>query len=88
MTSRDARVTVEELDRAKALAIPPPWTDVLGRVTAEMFTPYPPGIPAALPGERLNRDVLEYLHSGVRAGVVIPDAADPGLDSVRVAVEE
>ncbi|MGW7441970.1 aminotransferase class I/II-fold pyridoxal phosphate-dependent enzyme [Kitasatospora sp. NPDC054795] len=65
-----------------------PWREAAGRVTAEMLTPYPPGIPAALPGERLNRDVLEYLHSGVRAGMVVPDAADPDLDSVRVAVED
>lgn len=57
-----------------------------GRVAAEMLTPYPPGIPAALPGERLNRDILRYLHSGVRAGMVIPDAAEPELGSVRVAL--
>ncbi|MCU7820275.1 aminotransferase class I/II-fold pyridoxal phosphate-dependent enzyme [Kitasatospora sp. DSM 101779] len=64
-----------------------PWKDAVGRVTAEMLTPYPPGIPAALPGERLNGDVLAYLHEGVRAGMVVPDAADTGLGSVRVAVE-
>lgn len=55
-----------------------------GRVVAEMLTPYPPGIPAALPGERLNTAVLDYLRSGVKAGMVIPDAADPKLESVRV----
>ncbi|MGW1108538.1 aminotransferase class I/II-fold pyridoxal phosphate-dependent enzyme [Streptomyces sp. NPDC002540] len=64
-----------------------PWQDAAGLVAAEMLTPYPPGIPAALPGERLNRDVLDYLHSGVRAGMLIPDAADPELGSIRVAVE-
>ncbi|MFB8201684.1 aminotransferase class I/II-fold pyridoxal phosphate-dependent enzyme [Kitasatospora purpeofusca] len=64
-----------------------PWQDAVGRVTAEMLTPYPPGIPAALPGERLNRDVLAYLHSGVRAGMVVPDAADPELGTIRVAIE-
>lgn len=55
-----------------------------GRVVAEMLTPYPPGIPAALPGERLNPAVLAYLRTGVEAGMVIPDAADPQLESVRV----
>ncbi len=65
-----------------------PWEKAVGRITAEMLTPYPPGIPAALPGERLNSDVLRYLRSGVEAGMVIPDAADNRLNSVRVAIEQ
>jgi len=58
-----------------------------GRVAAEMLTPYPPGIPAALPGERLNAAVLDYLRTGVAAGMHLPDAADPQLDTVRVLAE-
>lgn len=58
------------------------------RVAAEMLTPYPPGIPAVLPGERMNAAVLEYLSCGVAAGMVVPDAVDPGMESVRVAVED
>lgn len=58
-----------------------------GRVAAEMITPYPPGIPAVLPGERLNAPVLEYLRSGVDAGMYIPDAADGSLRTVRVTTE-
>ncbi|MER7348722.1 ornithine decarboxylase [Streptomyces aurantiacus] len=58
-----------------------------GRVAAEMLTPYPPGIPAVLPGERLTPPVLNYLRSGVAAGMNVPDAADPGLDSVRVVAD-
>ncbi|MFF0818602.1 aminotransferase class I/II-fold pyridoxal phosphate-dependent enzyme [Rhodococcus sp. NPDC003318] len=59
----------------------------VGRVAAEQLTPYPPGIPAVVPGERLDRAVLDYLRSGLRAGMTIPDATDPALDSVRVARE-
>ncbi|MFD8705511.1 aminotransferase class I/II-fold pyridoxal phosphate-dependent enzyme [Kitasatospora sp. NPDC059648] len=65
-----------------------PVEKAAGRVAAEMLTPYPPGIPAALPGERLNGEVVGYLRTGVQAGMLIPDAADPALDTVRVAVEE
>jgi arginine decarboxylase len=61
-----------------------PLDQAAGRVAAEMLTPYPPGIPAALPGERLTGDVLDYLRTGVRAGMVIPDAVDEKLESVRV----
>ncbi|MGK5631033.1 aminotransferase class I/II-fold pyridoxal phosphate-dependent enzyme [Streptomyces sp. URMC 123] len=59
-----------------------------GRVVAEMLTPYPPGIPAALPGERLNEPVLRYLAEGVAAGMNVPDAADPELRTVRVLAED
>ena len=59
-----------------------------GRVVAEMLTPYPPGIPVALPGERLNAAVVDYLRSGVEAGMVVPDAADPAMNGVRVHRED
>ncbi|MCS0638467.1 ornithine decarboxylase [Streptomyces sp. LP05-1] len=65
-----------------------PWEKAAGRIAAEMLTPYPPGIPAALPGERLNAEVLRYLRSGVEAGMVVPDAADTSVGTVRVVVEE
>lgn len=64
-----------------------PIDQAAGRVVAEMLTPYPPGIPVALPGERLNEPAIEYLRSGVVAGMVVPDAADPGLTSIRVVSE-
>ncbi len=40
------RVTIDELD---------------GRVTAMMVTPYPPGIPLMVPGERFNPTIIHYL---------------------------
>ncbi|MGW4895971.1 aminotransferase class I/II-fold pyridoxal phosphate-dependent enzyme [Kitasatospora sp. NPDC004240] len=55
-----------------------------GRVCAEILTPCPPGVPAALPGERLNEEVVAYLRSGLAAGMVIPDATHPKLDTFRV----
>jgi lysine decarboxylase len=54
------------------------------RVAAEMITPYPPGIPAFLPGERLTQPVLDYLRTGLEAGMNLPDVDDPGLQTVRV----
>ena len=35
--------------------------DLEGRVTAVLLTPYPPGIPLLIPGERFNRTIVEYL---------------------------
>ncbi|HEY2260749.1 MAG TPA: hypothetical protein VGH45_13595 [Solirubrobacteraceae bacterium] len=64
-----------------------PVDDAVGRTAAEQVTPYPPGIPAIVPGERINREVIDYLRSGLRAGMVLPDPADPQLETVRVTAE-
>jgi len=61
-----------------------PIAEAEGRVAAEMVSPYPPGVPALAPGERITGEVLAYLTSGVEAGMLIPDAADPELKSLRV----
>ena len=55
-----------------------------GRICAEQLTPYPPGIPAVVPGERLNDAVIEYLRTGLAAGMNVPDAADASLATFRV----
>jgi lysine decarboxylase len=62
-----------------------PVEEAAGRIAAEMITPYPPGIPAVLPGERLTEPVLRYLRSGLAAGMNLPDPADPSLERIRVA---
>ena len=38
-----------------------------------------------LPGERIDAAVLDYLRTGLAAGMVLPDPADKRLDTVRVS---
>lgn len=38
-----------------------PVDELEGRVTAILLTPYPPGIPLLIPGERFNRTIVQYL---------------------------
>jgi arginine decarboxylase len=59
-------------------------TEPVGRIAAEMISPYPPGVPAILPGERFNEAVVDYLREGKAAGMTIPDASDPDLGTFRV----
>jgi arginine/lysine/ornithine decarboxylase len=61
-----------------------PVEESVGRIAAEQVTPYPPGIPAILPGERISAGVIDYLRSGAQASMPIPDAADPGVKTLRV----
>jgi len=38
-----------------------PIEELEGRITTALLTPYPPGIPLLIPGERFNRRIVEYL---------------------------
>ncbi|MFS0897299.1 aminotransferase class I/II-fold pyridoxal phosphate-dependent enzyme [Mycolicibacterium litorale] len=54
-----------------------------GRIAAEPITPYPPGIPLVMPGERLSADVIDALRRLRAAGNPI-SSADPTLERVTV----
>ena len=54
-----------------------------GRVAAEAITPYPPGIPLVMPGERFDDHVLGLLTALHQAGNPI-SASDPTMASVTV----
>ena len=58
-----------------------------GRISAEQITPYPPGIPAVVPGELLTDAVVDYLRTGLAAGMNVPDPADKSLSTFRVVAQ-
>jgi arginine/lysine/ornithine decarboxylase len=64
-----------------------PVGEAAGRIAAEIVSPYPPGVPVLAPGERISQDAIDYLTSGVAAGMLIPDAADPKMTTLRVVAE-
>ncbi|HEX3976772.1 MAG TPA: hypothetical protein VHW96_10940 [Solirubrobacteraceae bacterium] len=47
----------------------------------------PPGIPVIAPGERITQPVVDYLLTGLQAGMALPDPADPNLKTIRVMPE-
>jgi arginine decarboxylase len=61
-----------------------PAEEAVGRIAAELVTPYPPGVPVLAPGERISQEAVDYLRSGVSAGMLIPEAADPEVKTLRV----
>lgn len=56
----------------------------VGRVSAELIAPYPPGIPVLAPGERITPAVLTALREAQTSGARIAYASDPTLTSVLV----
>jgi arginine decarboxylase len=49
-----AAMAHREIDRV-------PIDELEGRITAILLTPYPPGIPLLIPGERFNKTIVDYL---------------------------
>jgi lysine decarboxylase len=58
--------------------------DAVGRVSADLIAPYPPGVAVVAPGEVLTEVILKGLSTTQRAGVRIAYASDPTLESYRV----
>jgi arginine decarboxylase len=60
-----------------------PFDRANGRIAAEAITPYPPGIPVIMPGEKLTADVTSLLRALRKAGTPI-SAGDPLLNTIKV----
>ncbi len=61
-----------------------PLGECAGRVSAEMVTPYPPGIPVLGPGEQISAEIVAYLEEGAATGLKVHGPEDPALRSLRV----
>jgi lysine decarboxylase len=64
-----------------------PIDRAVGRVSAELVAPYPPGIPVLAPGEEITAATLDSLEQARAAGVRIAYAADPTLATLQVIRE-
>lgn len=86
VSGRDLRGEQAMLPRdaffARAEMVKP--SEAAGRVSAELITPYPPGIPAAAPGEVYTAPLVEYLEEFVAADGFVEGATDPSLSRLRV----
>ena len=58
--------------------------EAVGRVSAEMICPYPPGVPGLSPGERITEAALAALFEARDMGVRIAFVADPTLKTLKV----
>ena len=58
----------------------------LGRISADLIAPYPPGVAVVAPGEILTEQILDGLASSKNAGVRIAYATDPTLAHYRVVI--
>ena len=75
MSIRDAYFADTEFVSAK---------DAIGRISADLIAPYPPGVAVVAPGEVLTEQIVNGLAATQKAGVRIAYATDPSLLTYRV----
>jgi arginine decarboxylase len=64
-----------------------PADEAIGRVSAEIVAPYPPGIPVLAPGERITSEAVEGLRQLMADGTQVKYAADRTLATFQVVSE-
>ncbi len=64
-----------------------PAAEAVGRIAAETAAPYPPGVPALAPGERIHAATLAALQAEAASGTRIAYCGDPSLQTVLVVSE-
>lgn len=58
--------------------------DAIGRISADLIAPYPPGVAVVAPGEVLTEQIVNGLSATQKAGVRIAYASDSTLATYRV----
>ena len=77
ISMRDAYFAQTELVDAKS---------AIGRISADLIAPYPPGVAVVAPGEILTEQIVTGLSASRKAGVRIAYATDPTLAQYRVVL--
>jgi arginine decarboxylase len=58
--------------------------DATGEISAEMIMAYPPGIPVICPGEKITKDIIEYVNILKAEHCQLQGTADPYVNHIRV----
>jgi arginine decarboxylase len=61
-----------------------PAAEAIGRISAELIAPYPPGVPVLAPGELITAEAVQALREVAADGGRIAYAADPSLATFQV----
>lgn len=61
-----------------------PLRKAIGHISAQTLTPYPPGIPVLIPGERITAEIVDYLEDLTERAVRVSGQEAEALRTVRV----
>jgi arginine/lysine/ornithine decarboxylase len=63
-----------------------PLLESVGRICSEFVMCYPPGIPILAPGERITKDILDYILYAKEKGCSMQGTEDPAIDFLNVLI--
>ena len=58
--------------------------DAIGEVCGEFVMCYPPGIPILAPGERIIREIVDYIQFAKERGCSLQGTEDPEVNHINV----
>jgi arginine decarboxylase len=80
----EPKVVISPRDAFFSPHVTVPADEAIGRVSAELVAPYPPGIPVLAPGERITSEAVEGLRRVMADGTQVRYAADRTLATFQV----
>jgi len=64
-----------------------PIKDSAGCISAEHVMAYPPGIPVLAPGERITKEIIEYIFYAKKKGCLLTGTEDMAIENIKVVEE-
>jgi arginine decarboxylase len=61
-----------------------PLSRAAGHISAQTLTPYPPGIPVLIPGERITQEIVDFLEDLAEKDIRISGQETEELRTVKV----
>lgn len=61
-----------------------PWGEAVDQIAGEMIAPYPPGIPVIYPGERMTKEIWDYVESYRSDGRHLHGPSDKTLSVFKI----
>lgn len=63
-----------------------PMNESQGKICAEFVMCYPPGIPILAPGEKITKEILDYISYAKEKGCFLTGTADPKIENINIVV--
>jgi ornithine decarboxylase len=61
-----------------------PLHRAVGQISAQTLTPYPPGIPVLIPGERITQEIVDYLADLARKDIRVVGQEGDELRTIKI----
>jgi arginine decarboxylase len=61
-----------------------PLSKAAGQISAQTLTPYPPGIPVLIPGERITQSIVDYLEDLAEKDIRVVGQEGETLRTIKI----